>query len=69
MQIRHTTGSALDASRLPPSQRRNLTVRSDGDPIELHLLELLRVSHLERRFGLAPHLAEVVSSLAWGGAR
>jgi hypothetical protein len=70
MQNLHSTGLALDASSLPPLQRRNLQGWTDEDSrIELDLLDLLRSSHLERRFGLAPHLAEVVSSLPFDNGR
>jgi hypothetical protein len=32
-------------------------------------LRNFQAAHLALRFGLAPHLAEVISSLAWAGAR
>ena len=70
MQNLHSTGLALDASSLPPLQRRNLQGWTDEDSrIELDLLDLLRSSHLERRFGLAPSMAAIVASLAWRAAR
>ena len=70
MQNLHSTGLALDASSLPPLQRRNLQGWTDEDSrIELQLLDLLRSSHLERKFGLTPSMAAIVASLAWGAAR
>ena len=70
MQNHLSTGLGLDASSLPPLQRRNLQGWADEDSrIEFHLLDLLRSSHLERRFGLAPSIATVVASLAWRAAR
>jgi hypothetical protein len=70
MQNLHSTGLALDASSLPPLQRRNLQGRTDEDSrIELDLLDLLRSSHLERRFGLAPSMAAIVAQHAFNDLR
>ena len=70
MQNLHSTGLALDASSLPPLQRRNLQGWTDEDSrIEFHPLDLLRSSHLERRFGLAPSMAAIVAQHAFSNGR
>ena len=70
MQNLHSTGLALDASSLPPLQRRNLQGWTDEDSrIEFQLLDLLRSSHLERRLGLAPSIAAVVADLRLRGGK
>ena len=70
MHIQYNTGSTLDASDLLHSQHVSSNGRGAQDEydVEFQLLDLLRSSHLERRFGLAPSMAAIVAEAAFGSA-